>query len=68
MIRQIIYKVITLLTGISENYKYAQYRKKYKLPASFKFGGAGNLIYGDGGFYRRRKQLYQSGIYTNKCR
>lgn len=33
-----------------EGYKYSVYRRKYNIPDSFKFGGGGTLIYGDGDF------------------
>jgi maltose O-acetyltransferase len=32
----------------SSNYKYKIYRKKYNIDPSFKFGGVGNEIYGEG--------------------
>ena len=50
MIKFIIYKLISKLNDISGSYQYKLYRKKYALPASFKFGGPGNVIYGDGDF------------------
>lgn len=50
MIKFLVHKIVSKLNDISESYQYAGYRKKYNLPASFKFGGPGNVIYGDGNF------------------
>jgi maltose O-acetyltransferase len=50
MIKFLIHKIVSKLNAISDSYAYADYRKKYALPPSFKFGGPGNVIYGDGDF------------------
>lgn len=50
MIKRIIHIIISKLNQVSESYRYDQYRKKYNLPKSFKFGCPGNIIYGDGDF------------------
>ena len=46
----LVYKMLNFLNSASESYKYKTYRKKYSIHETFKFGGNGNVIYGEGEF------------------
>lgn len=50
MLTMIAAKIFTFLENRKWEHAYSQYRKKYKLPASFLFGAHGTVIYGEGDF------------------
>lgn len=48
MVNYLLYKISNAIKYKSEQYLYKTYRKKYSIHPTFKFGGLGNVFYGDG--------------------
>lgn len=46
--KKLVYKLLNALVSFYWEYTYSLYRKKYKLPANFRFNGRNINFYGDG--------------------
>jgi maltose O-acetyltransferase len=51
MLNRVLHKIVNAIRYKSEQYLYSSYRKKYDIHPTFKFGGLGNVIYGDGSLH-----------------